>query len=59
MFLGNFVLILLCIGFLEKSAINKYASIGRVAHWAGYGNNAQNVTRYKQQFMLSLNSHPI
>ena len=42
MFLGKIFPIQLYIGFLEKSVNNKYASIGRVAHWAGYGNNAQN-----------------
>ena len=42
MFLGKNFPIQLYIGFLEKSVKNKYASIGRVAHWAGYGNNAQN-----------------
>ena len=41
MFLGKNFPIQLYIGFLEKSVNNKYASIGRVAHWAGYGNNAQ------------------
>ena len=40
MFLGKIFPIQLYIGFLEKSVKNKYASIGRVAHWAGYGNNA-------------------
>ena len=43
MFLGKIFPIQLYIGFLEKSVKNKYASIGRVAHWAGYGNNAQSV----------------
>ena len=41
MFLGEIFLIPLYIWFLEKSVKNKYASIGRVAYWAGYGNNAQ------------------
>ena len=63
MFLGKIFLIQLYIGFLEKSVKNKYASIGRVAHWAGYGNNAQSgLLNYSYQVdrfsSVKLGTHP-
>ena len=52
MFLGEIFLIPLYIWFLEKSVKNKYASIGRVAYWAGYGNNAQNMSYLDKIWMV-------